>query len=102
MTCRRTSGSFSLRAIRRALRNALLPSALWAAAGVMSSVRSVGSKTRPWSREYSSRPSVVAAAQVCPVGDSVTARLRMAALRLLPVPGMSAALPGPPASQAQS
>ena len=101
MTRRTTSGSFNLRAISRAFRNALLAMALYAAAGVMSSVRSVGAKTSPWSKEYSSKPSVVAAAQVWPVGDNVTALLRMAALRLAPVPGRFSALPGPPVSQAK-
>lgn len=50
----------------------------------------------PGSSEYSSRPSVVAAAQLRPVGDSATARDRTAGRRLPPVPGRSSAPAGPP------
>lgn len=68
----------------------------WNAAGVSASVKSVGSKVNPLSSAYSSRPSVVAAAQESPVGLRAKARV-CADGRLRPaVPGTSAAAAGSP------
>lgn len=98
-TCRVSSGSRSRRAMRRERRNRPAASARAAASGVTSSARSVGSKTRPWSREYSRSPSVVAAAQARPVGASANARDRTTARRRPPVPGRLLAPAAPPGEQ---
>jgi hypothetical protein len=63
---------------------------------VSASVRSVGSKVMPLSNAYSSRPSVVAAAQEAPVGLRASARVCAEGRLRVDVPGTSAAAAGSP------
>mmetsp|Transcript_14208 Transcript_14208/g.42912 ORF Transcript_14208/g.42912 Transcript_14208/m.42912 type:complete len:295 (+) Transcript_14208:1552-2436(+) len=106
MTWRRRSGWLRRRASRKARRGAPAARAACTAAGVTSAPRSVGSNTAASSSDHSTTPSVVAAAQERPVGASDTARVRMTARRVPPVPGMPPSAlgspPGPSSSPSSS